>query len=116
MIEELEKMLEYCKTLKFEETPDYEYLYKLIKTVFENTGMDYDYKYDWVSTEGVLTETSSRKIMTTKHSRHLLYRAKRAFAENNDNKIEVIDAVEIKEKNQQPKKTPSSGKGIIIEA
>ena len=38
----------YCRTLKFEDKPDYAYLRSLFKTLMKNLGHDYDYKFDWV--------------------------------------------------------------------
>lgn len=43
--------------LKFDEDPDYNYLRGLIGEVFEEYGLEYDLKYDWME----LTTLSERK-------------------------------------------------------
>lgn len=58
-------MLDYCRNLKFEETPNYEYLYKLVDTIFKEKNLDYDYKYDWVVSSGSITEAGSPIPMFT---------------------------------------------------
>ena len=78
-------MVEYCRGLKFEENPNYSHLYKLIKNVFDNTGMEYDYKFDWSISIGMLTETSSRMIQITEHSKHIFQHGKKIAAENENN-------------------------------
>lgn len=42
-------MVKYCKGLKFEEDPNYEYIKGLLKTAFENNGFEYDFGFDWLS-------------------------------------------------------------------
>jgi len=39
--------LNYCRNLKFEEKPDYNYLRKLFKDVMHRNGFENDYMYDW---------------------------------------------------------------------
>jgi casein kinase 1/casein kinase 1 epsilon len=39
--------LQYCKTLKFEDKPDYNYLKTLFKDLFVKSGYEWDYQYDW---------------------------------------------------------------------
>jgi len=41
--------LAYCRNLKFEEKPDYDYLKGLFKELFTKSGFDFDYQYDWNS-------------------------------------------------------------------
>jgi len=40
--------LQYCRNLKFEERPDYNYMRKIFKDLMYKRGHDYDYAYDWV--------------------------------------------------------------------
>jgi hypothetical protein len=40
--------LNYCRNLKFEEKPDYNYLRKLFKDVMYRNNYENDYMYDWV--------------------------------------------------------------------
>ncbi len=46
--EEFATYLNYCRNLKFEEKPDYNYLRKLFKDLMNRNGYDCDYVYDWV--------------------------------------------------------------------
>ena len=46
--EELNIYLQYCRNLKFEERPDYNYMRKIFKDLMYKSGHDYDYQYDWV--------------------------------------------------------------------
>ncbi|CAK6450192.1 unnamed protein product [Pipistrellus nathusii] len=39
--------LNYCRGLRFEETPDYEYLKELFRTLFRNLNLSYDFVFDW---------------------------------------------------------------------
>ena len=46
--EEFNTYLNYCRNLKFEERPDYNYMRKIFKDLMYKRGHDYDYQYDWV--------------------------------------------------------------------
>lgn len=37
----------YCRSLKFEDKPDYSHLRSLFKELFKREGFEYDYKFDW---------------------------------------------------------------------
>jgi len=39
--------LSYCRNLKFEDKPDYNYLKNLFKDLFTKSGFELDYQYDW---------------------------------------------------------------------
>ncbi|KRX04546.1 Protein kinase-like domain [Pseudocohnilembus persalinus] len=39
--------LNYCKSLRFEDKPDYSYLRKMFKDLFVQKGYEWDYIYDW---------------------------------------------------------------------
>lgn len=39
--------MNYCSTLKFQEKPDYKYLRKLFRDLFERVGLCWDHEYDW---------------------------------------------------------------------
>ncbi|CAD8122359.1 unnamed protein product [Paramecium sonneborni] len=51
---EMSQYLNYCKNLKFEEKPDYQYLKGLFKDAFQRIGYELDYKYDWIKDENVI--------------------------------------------------------------
>ncbi len=40
--------IRYCRNLKFDEKPDYDYLKKLFRDLFAHMGFKHDYIYDWV--------------------------------------------------------------------
>jgi len=40
--------LTYCRNLRFDERPDYDYLKNLFKDLFQKSGFEFDYIYDWV--------------------------------------------------------------------
>lgn len=46
--EEFSLYLNYCRSLKFLEMPDYKYLRSLFRNLFYNLGYTYDCKWDWV--------------------------------------------------------------------
>lgn len=48
MPEEFNTYLNYCRNLKFEERPDYNYMRKIFKDLMYKKGHEYDYQYDWV--------------------------------------------------------------------
>lgn len=41
--------MQYCRTLNFEDKPDYKYIKNLFSALFKNLGYEYDYTYDWTS-------------------------------------------------------------------
>ncbi|OXA38975.1 casein kinase I isoform X2 [Folsomia candida] len=45
--DEFEKYLDYCLGLGFDETPDYEYLAQLFRTLAQELGHEYDFFFDW---------------------------------------------------------------------
>ena len=45
--------LNYCRSLRFEEKPDYSYLRQLIRNLFHRQGFAYDYVFDWNSLKEV---------------------------------------------------------------
>eukprot|EP01122_Echinamoeba_exundans_P000679 TRINITY_DN105_c1_g1_i1.p1 TRINITY_DN105_c1_g1~~TRINITY_DN105_c1_g1_i1.p1 ORF type:complete len:423 (+),score=74.57 TRINITY_DN105_c1_g1_i1:351-1619(+) len=42
--------LNYCRSLKFEEKPDYKYLRGLFRNLFHRMGFKYDFQWDWLQT------------------------------------------------------------------
>ena len=39
--------LNFCRSLKFEDKPDYAYLRQLFRSLFHKLGYTYDYVFDW---------------------------------------------------------------------
>ena len=48
--------LNFCRTLKFEDKPDYAYLRQLFRSLFHKLGYTYDYVFDWNTTRIVSRE------------------------------------------------------------
>ena len=46
--QEFAQYMNYCRSLKFEDRPDYGYLRKLFKDLFYKMGYEYDYVFDWM--------------------------------------------------------------------
>ncbi len=46
-IGEFAAYLNFCRTLKFEDKPDYAYLRQLFRNLFHKLGYTYDYVFDW---------------------------------------------------------------------
>ena len=44
--------INYCRGLRFDEDPDYDYLKKLFKKLFENQGFERDFDFDWFKENG----------------------------------------------------------------
>ena len=44
--------MQYCRSLNFDDKPDYKYILELFNSLFKNLGYEYDYKYDWTLLEG----------------------------------------------------------------
>lgn len=47
MPEEFVNFMKYCRDLKFDEKPDYNYLRREFKNLFSRRGYEFDYVYDW---------------------------------------------------------------------
>lgn len=45
---EFAQYMHYCRSLQFEDRPDYAYLRKLFKDLFYRMGYEYDYIFDWM--------------------------------------------------------------------
>lgn len=50
--EEFAIYLNYCKSLKFEDQPDYLYVRRLFKDLFQRLAFEYDFNYDWLIAKG----------------------------------------------------------------
>jgi len=44
---EFSTFLNYCRTLRFEDKPDYGYLRKMFRELFIRENYELDYMYDW---------------------------------------------------------------------
>lgn len=66
---EFPSYLNYCRSLRFEERPDYSYLRQLFRTLFHRQGFTYDYVFDW----NMLKFGGSRQIVGPEDQRDRRY-------------------------------------------
>ncbi len=45
---EFASYLNYCRKLKFEEKPDYQYLISMFRELFVKESFEFDFMYDWI--------------------------------------------------------------------
>lgn len=50
---EFATFLEYTRSLRFNDRPDYKYIHKLFRAVFDREGYRYDFEFDWPRPEPV---------------------------------------------------------------
>ena len=43
--------INYCRGLRFDEDPDYDYVKRLFKKLFDNQGFERDFIFDWLKKE-----------------------------------------------------------------
>lgn len=55
---EFQMYLQYCRGLKFDETPDYNYLRQLFKVLLSSMGYELDHIYDWTN---IMDQTLKKK-------------------------------------------------------
>jgi len=58
-IGETNKLLKYCKSLKFEEDPNYDYLKQILKDMFIENNYEYDLVFDWNEQASALEKKST---------------------------------------------------------
>ena len=65
---EFSTYINYCRSLRFDEKPDYAYLRQLIRNLFHRQGFSYDYVFDWNAIKEVrkltLYSTSNIECLT----------------------------------------------------
>ncbi|KAK6642961.1 Casein kinase I isoform delta-B [Polyplax serrata] len=66
---EFSTYLNYCRTLRFEEKPDYSYIRRLFRTLFHRQGFTYDYVFDW----NLLKFGANRQIVGPEEQRERRY-------------------------------------------
>eukprot|EP01016_Furgasonia_blochmanni_P043935 TRINITY_DN6046_c0_g1_i11.p1 TRINITY_DN6046_c0_g1~~TRINITY_DN6046_c0_g1_i11.p1 ORF type:complete len:493 (-),score=90.65 TRINITY_DN6046_c0_g1_i11:171-1649(-) len=60
---EFGQYLTYCRNLRFEDKPDYNYLRNMLRDLFTKSGYEYDYIYDW--TEILNEKKNEARIAST---------------------------------------------------
>jgi len=66
--EEFATYLNYCRSLGFEETPDYEYLQTLFRGLFVREKFKYDLVFDWSLTNDMTDCMASVRSCSVDHS------------------------------------------------
>ena len=61
--------INYCRSLRFEEKPDYAYLRQLIRNLFHRQGFSYDYVFDW----NAIGEVFKNHILTINIQTYVLF-------------------------------------------
>jgi len=56
--------LNYCRSLKFADKPDYSYLRKMFKDLFFREGFAYDHNFDWTLKQTEQNQSSSSRSNT----------------------------------------------------
>ncbi|KAL0736687.1 hypothetical protein Bca4012_012897 [Brassica carinata] len=56
----------HCRSLRFEDKPDYAYLKRLFRDLFVRQGFQFDYVFDW---KGLSSSSSSRRLVVGSSSR-----------------------------------------------
>lgn len=54
--EEFATYMNYCRSLRFDDKPDYNYLRRLFRSLFRKNGFRFDYVYDWTTKEQQLEQ------------------------------------------------------------
>ena len=47
LVAEFATYLNFCRSLRFDDKPDYSYLRQLFRNLFHRQGFTYDYVFDW---------------------------------------------------------------------
>jgi hypothetical protein len=58
---------QYCRSLRFEDKPDYSYLKRLFRDLFIREGYQFDYVFDWTALKHPQSSSTSR---SSSHGRH----------------------------------------------
>ncbi|CAN8326298.1 unnamed protein product [Cochlearia groenlandica] len=64
---EFASYFQYCRSLRFEDKPDYSYLRRLFRDLFIREGYQFDYVFDWTALKHPQSSSSSR---SASHGRH----------------------------------------------
>lgn len=101
VVDELRTMVEYCRGLAFDETPDYARLQELVRKAFARNELEWDHKYDWMVSPVVNTETSS-KLPLSDASKVLFH----FNANKEENKDNLVNEKKLKEESRQMQEFP----------
>ena len=62
VVAELATYLNFCRSLRFDDKPDYSYLRQLFRNLFHKQGFTYDYVFDWNMLKVVCTFTTWNNV------------------------------------------------------
>ena len=62
VVAELATYLNFCRSLRFDDKPDYSYLRQLFRNLFHKQGFTYDYVFDWNMLKVVCTFTTWNSV------------------------------------------------------
>jgi len=83
---EFSTYLNYVRTLRFQDQPDYNYLRKLFRNLFNSTGYIYDYEFDWTRKRlGQVSRENENISKTPLNSQSLLPSSSCNFLSNTNN-------------------------------
>lgn len=68
--EEFGVYLNYCRSLKFEEKPDYKYLRGVFRKLFFERGYTYDFQWDWLQSAAVLAAQQQQQSLLQQQQTH----------------------------------------------
>ena len=99
---ELVDYIKYCRSLKYEEEPDYDYLSELFSNILKNMGENIDYRFDWANSKDIethikyLNESFDNKNVTDNSS--MINNLNSLTIDNSKNNISTDE----KEKEEKP--------------
>jgi casein kinase 1 len=54
--------IHYCRSLRFEDRPDYGYLRRMFKELLIKEGLEYDFVFDWTFVDVVIEQLNNYKL------------------------------------------------------
>jgi len=65
VLAELATYLNFCRSLRFDDKPDYSYLRQLFRNLFHKQGFTYDYVFDWNMLKVVRTFATLNGVLSS---------------------------------------------------
>eukprot|EP00831_Metopus_contortus_P037782 TRINITY_DN29764_c0_g2_i1.p1 TRINITY_DN29764_c0_g2~~TRINITY_DN29764_c0_g2_i1.p1 ORF type:complete len:212 (+),score=41.40 TRINITY_DN29764_c0_g2_i1:2-637(+) len=93
---ELQMMIKYCKTLKFEEDPQYDTLKQFLKGIFISNKIEYDYEFDWNTRANEIIKRSTFAHLINRQNQLARRGSAMKFEEDKKLGAELSDPVKIR--------------------